>query len=379
MNSKKIKIVTVVGTRPELIRLSRILAKLDQYCDHYLIHTGQNYDFELGEIFYEDLGLRRPDRFLECAAASSSACQTIANIISRVDLVLNEVKPDAFLVLGDTNSCLSAICAKRRRVPIFHLEAGNRCFDQRVPEETNRKIVDHISDINLTYSAIARDYLLAEGCDPDRVIRVGSPMLEVLEFYRDKILRSDIVEKLGLDAHGYYVLSCHREENIESAIRLRTLVQTVNKISEIYQSRVVFSVHPRTRARLSESGVTLHQNVMALKPLSFTDYIKLQMNSRVVLSDSGTIQEEASILNFDALNLRDSHERPEAIEEGGVMLTGLDSERILQCLEILESNSRTSVTQSIPIDYTSHNVSDKVLKIIMGYAGYVNRVVWHNY
>lgn len=372
---KKLKIMTVVGTRPEIIRLSRVLSALDRYFDHVLVHTGQNYDFELNEIFFEDLEIRKPDYFLD--AAGENAAETIGNTIIKLDPVLENTEPEALLVLGDTNSCLAAIPAKRRKIPIFHMEAGNRCFDQRVPEETNRKIVDHISDINLTYSDIAREYLLREGLPPDRVIKTGSPMFEVLNYYREKIDASDVLHRLGLDRHEYFVVSAHREENIESDRNFLKLVTILNTIAETYGKRIIVSTHPRTRNRIQQMGISFAEEVELLKPLGFSDYVCLQKNAYAVLSDSGTISEESSILNFPALNLREAHERPEGMEEAVVIMTGLEVERILQGLNILESQPRGEERLLRQVaDYSMPNVSEKVVRIIAGYTDYVQRTVW---
>ena len=372
---KKMKIMTVVGTRPEIIRLARVMAKLDDYCEHVIVHTGQNYDYELNEIFFHDLEVRKPDHFLN--AAGANAAETIGKIIIAIDAVLEEVQPDALLILGDTNSCLSAIPAKRRKIPIFHMEAGNRCFDQRVPEETNRKIVDHTADINLTYSAIAREYLLREGLPPDRVIKIGSPMFEVLSHYKTGIDESDVVSRLGLTEGNYFVVSAHREENIDSSINFAKLVSALNAVAETYQLPVIVSTHPRTQKKVDANAVTFHPLVRLLKPLGFKDYVRLQACSRAVLSDSGTINEESSILNFPALNLREAHERPEGMEEAAVMMTGLEVERILQSLAILADQSRGEQRNlGLVSDYSVPNVSDKVVRIIHSYTDYVNRVVW---
>lgn len=374
---KKFKILTVVGTRPEIIRLARVLAALDRYdtIEHILVHTGQNYDFELNEIFFNDLGIRKPDHFLN--AAGSNASTTIGNIISAIDPILESEQPDAFLVLGDTNSCLCAIPAKKRKIPIFHMEAGNRCFDQRVPEETNRKIVDHISDINLTYSDIAREYLLREGLSPERVIKTGSPMYEVLNFYKAQIDSSDILEKLKLEKHKYFVVSAHREENISNETTFRNLVETINLIAEKYNYPVIISTHPRTRNRIEELKISFHTNVSLMKPMGFSDYNKLQIDSKAVLSDSGTISEESSILDFPALNIREAHERPEAMEEAAVMMVGMKKDRILQGLEILDVQANAVKRILRPVgDYSMPNVSEKVVRIILSYTDYVNRVVW---
>ena len=376
--TKKLRVATVVGTRPEIIRLSRVMVRLDEVMDHVLIHTGQNYDFELNEIFFNDLEIRKPDHFL--GAAGATAAETIGQMIIKVDGVLAEVRPDALLVLGDTNSCLAAIPAKRRKIPIFHMEAGNRCFDQRVPEETNRKIVDHVSDINLTYSGIAREYLLREGLPPDRVIKTGSPMFEVLNHYLPKIQRSRILSDLGLESENYFVVSAHREENIEPEASFLKLVAILNSLAETYQKRIIVSTHPRTRKRLDGLGITFNSLVELLKPLGFTDYVQLQMEARATLSDSGTINEESSILNFPALNLREAHERPEGMEEAAVMMTGLELDRVHQGLAILASQKRGEErTIRRVADYSMPNVSDKVVRIILSYTDYVNRVVWHKY
>lgn len=375
---KKLRVMTVVGTRPEIIRLSRVLAALDEHCDHLLVHTGQNYDYELSQVFFDDLGLRKPDRFLEAAKGSASA--TIGNILIAMDGVLDEEKPDALLVLGDTNSCLSVIPAKRRRVPIFHMEAGNRCFDQRVPEETNRRIVDHTADVNLTYSDIAREYLLREGLPPDRVIKTGSPMFEVLHHYMDRIDASDVLGRLGLAEHNYFVVSAHREENIESDRTFFRLVEIVNHLAEAYDQPVIVSTHPRTKNRIDAAGVSFHSKVELGKPLGFHDYVRLQKSARAVLSDSGTITEESSILNFPALNIREAHERPEGMEEGAVMMTGLSLERVQQALAILERQSRGERRDlRLVADYSMPNVSAKVVRILHSYTDYIRRVVWREY
>lgn len=375
---KKLKVMSVVGTRPEIIRLSRVLAKLDLHCEHILVHTGQNYDFELNQVFFDDLGVRKPDYFLN--AAGENAAQTIGQVIISVDNVLEEVKPDAMLVLGDTNSCLSAIPAKRRKVPIFHMEAGNRCFDQRVPEETNRRIVDHTADINLTYSSIARDYLLAEGIPADRVIKTGSPMFEVLESYMPQIDSSDVLSRLSLDKGEFFVVSAHREENVDSVNNLKRLAETLNTIAEHYNLPVIISTHPRTRNRIEAQGIKFHSNIQLLKPLGFHDYNHLQKNAKAVLSDSGTINEESSIMNFPALNLREAHERPEGMEEASVMMVGLGVERVMQALTVLESQPRGEDRLLRPVyDYSMPNVSDKIVRIIHSYTDYVNRTVWKRY
>jgi UDP-N-acetylglucosamine 2-epimerase (non-hydrolysing) len=373
---KKIKVMTVVGTRPEIIRLSRVIAVLDRETDHVLVHTGQNYDYELNEIFFKDLEIRKPDYFLE--AAGANAAETIGNTISKVDPVLAKEEPAAILVLGDTNSCLVVIPAKRRKIPIFHMEAGNRCFDQRVPEETNRKIVDHVSDINLTYSDIAREYLLREGILPDRAIKTGSPMFEVLTHYRKKIDDSDILGELKLSEYEYFVVSCHREENIEPEENALKFVNVLNSIAENYKKRVIVSTHPRTRKRVEGLGVTFHEKVELSKPFGFSDYVHLQMHAQAVLSDSGTINEESSILNFPALNIREAHERPEGMEEASVMMTGLDVERVMQGLEILKTQPRGEDRLLRRVaDYSMPNVSEKVLRIIISYTDYVNSRVWY--
>ena len=377
---KKLKVMSVVGTRPELIRLSRILDALDKYCDHTLVHTGQNYDYELNQVFFNDLNIRQPDYFLDSTKGSTSTANTIGNIISKVDQVISQVIPDALLVLGDTNSCLSVIPAKRRQVPIFHMEAGNRCFDQRVPEETNRRIVDHTSDINLTYSNIAREYLLREGLPPDQVIKTGSPMFEVLNYYLPQIKNSDILNEIKLQAGQYFLVSLHREENIESAIIFSKIVYLLNYLAKEYRLPVVVSTHPRTQKRIDNEGAKFNKLVKLVKPLGFYDYVKLQINARVVLSDSGTINEESSILNFPALNLREAHERPEGMEEASVMMVGLGLERILQGLNILKQQ-KVGKNRSLRLvaDYSMPNVSEKVVRIIHSYTDYVNRTVWKKY
>lgn len=375
---KKLKVLTVVGTRPEIIRLSRVLARLDEHCDHVLVHTGQNYDYELNQIFFDDLGIRKPDHFLN--AAGDNAAETIGKIIIAVDAVLAQEEPEALMILGDTNSCLAAIPAKRRKIPIFHMEAGNRCFDQRVPEETNRKIVDHTADINLTYSTIAREYLLREGLPPDRVIKTGSPMYEVLHHYKDGIDASDAVERLGLSAGAFFVVSAHREENIDSPVNFGKLVALLNAVAETYQLPVIVSTHPRTQKKVDASGASFHPLVRLMKPLGFKDYVKLQASARAVLSDSGTINEESSILNFPALNLREAHERPEGMEEAAVMMTGLEVDRILQGLAILADQPRGDARSlRLVADYSMPNVADKVVRIVHSYTDYVNRVVWKKY
>jgi UDP-N-acetylglucosamine 2-epimerase (non-hydrolysing) len=376
----KLKVMTVVGTRPEVIRLSRVIAMLDRHCDHSLVHTGQNYDYELNQIFFDDLEIRRPDHFLQCAERSDGVAHTIANVISSVDTLLQKHRPDALLVLGDTNSCLSVIPAKRRRIPVFHMEAGNRCFDQRVPEETNRRIIDHVADINLTYSSIARDYLLREGLPPDQVITVGSPMYEVLQHSLSKIHVSDAVSRLSLNKKQYFLVSVHREENVDAQSQLRKVVDILESLGNTFGLPVIVSTHPRTRARIDALGVTLHPTVQLLKPLGFCDYVHLQMNARVVLSDSGTINEEASILNLPALNLREAHERPEGMEEAVAMLVGLSAERVQQGIAILAGDRQGFNGMLQPVkDYHVPNVSEKVLRIIHSYTDYVNRVVWKQY
>lgn len=374
---KKLKVVTVVGTRPEIIRLSCTLIALDQSdaIEHILVHTGQNYDYELNEIFFDDLGLRKPDYFLE--AAGKNATETVGNILIKIDPILEKENPDAFLVLGDTNSCLCAIPAKKRQIPIFHMEAGNRCFDQRVPEETNRKIVDHVSDINLTYSSIAREYLLKEGLSPDRVIKTGSPMYEVLNKFLTKIKNSNVLEKLGLEKNKFFVVSSHREENISNPKNFKGLIDSLNLIAETYDYPIIVSTHPRTRNMLDSQDMKTHKNIQFLKPLGFSDYNALQMYSFAVLSDSGTISEESSILNFHALNIRDAHERPEAMEEASVMMVGLNPERIMQGLAALNVQERSPKRNFREVyDYSMPNVSEKIVRIILSYTDYVNRVVW---
>jgi UDP-N-acetylglucosamine 2-epimerase (non-hydrolysing) len=371
---KKLKVLTVVGTRPEIIRLSQVIKKLEESeaIDHYLVHTGQNYDYELNEVFFEDLELKKPDYFLN--AATENAVETIGNILMKIDPVLEEVKPDAFLVLGDTNSCLSAYAAKRRHIPVFHMEAGNRCFDQRVPEELNRRIVDQIADINLVYSDLAREHLIREGFPSDRVIKTGSPMYEVLQSKTKEIEKSQILSKLDLKENQYFVISAHREENINSEKNFKGLVESINAIAEKYQLPIIFSTHPRTRKKIESKGIKLHPLIRTEKPFGFIDYIKLQLNAKAVLSDSGTISEETSILKLRALNIREAHERPEAMEEATVMMVGLNKERIFQGLEILEKQNKETIR---PVsDYLVPNVSEKVLRVIISYTDYVNRVIW---
>lgn len=372
----RMKVVTIFGTRPEIIRLSRVMAKLDRYCDHVTVHTGQNYDFELSEVFFEDLGIRKPDHFLNAAGATGA--ETIGKVIIATDALLGELCPDAVLVLGDTNSCLSLIPAKRRKIPTFHMEAGNRCFDQRVPEEINRRIVDHTADINLTYSDIAREYLLSEGLPPDMVIKTGSPMFEVLDYYRTKIENSDAVERLGLEEGQFFVVSAHREENVDSDQNFGKLVKLLNTLAEEFDFPIVVSTHPRTRKRVKDVGAKFHDQVRLLKPVGFTDYVKLQISSKVVLSDSGTISEESSILNFPAVNIREAHERPEAMEEASVMMVGLKTDRVLQALQILSDQPRGDKRLLHPApDYGMTNVSDKVVRLIHSYVDYVQRVIWY--
>lgn len=371
---KKLKVMTVVGTRPEIIRLSAVIKKLNdcEAIEHILVHTSQNYDYELNEVFFKDFNLKKPDYFLNSAVGT--AIETIGNILIKIDKILDDIKPDAFLVLGDTNSCLAAIAAKRKHIPIFHMEAGNRCFDQRVPEETNRKIVDHTADINLTYSDIAREYLLREGLPADRVIKTGSPMFEVINSKINDIERSNILEKLDLEENNYFVVSAHREENISSEKNFLALVDSLNKVAEKYNLPVIVSTHPRTRKMIEEKNIKFNPLINLMKPLGFNDYVKLQMKSKAVLSDSGTISEESSILKFRALNIREAHERPEAMEEASVMMVGLNAERILQGLEVLESQKTDTLRQVY--DYSMPNVSDKVLRIILSYTDYINRIVW---
>lgn len=371
---KKLKVMTVVGTRPEIIRLSAVINKLEESeaIEHILVHTGQNYDYELNEVFFKDFKLKKPDYFLN--AATGTAVETIGNILVKIDPIMEKVQPDAFLVLGDTNSCLTAIAAKRRHIPIFHMEAGNRCFDQRVPEETNRKIVDHTSDINLTYSDIAREYLLREGYPSDRIIKTGSPMFEVINSRREDIEKSDVIERFNLKEGQYFVVSAHREENINSQANFLNLVDSLNGIVEKYKLPIIVSTHPRTKKMIEDKEVNFNPLISLMKPLGFNDYVKLQIKSKAVISDSGTISEESSILGFRALNIRQAHERPEAMEEASVMMVGLEKERILQGLEVLESQERDTLRQVV--DYSMPNVSEKILRIILSYTDYVNRVVW---
>jgi len=375
---KKLKVVTVVGTRPEIIRLSRVIPKLDEFCEHILVHTGQNYDYELNQIFFDDLAIRKPDHFLN--AAGGTGAETIGNVIIAVDKVLADVEPDAVLVLGDTNSCMALLPAKRRKIPTFHMEAGNRCFDQRVPEEINRRIVDHMADINLTYSSIARDYLLREGLPADMVIKTGSPMFEVLNEYREGIGSSNVLKRLGLDERQFFVVSVHREENVDSDKNFLNLVDTLNAIAEKYQLPVIISTHPRTQKRVDSLGVTFNPLIQLLKPLGFKDYNKLQVSAKAVLSDSGTINEESSIMNFPALNIREAHERPEGMEEASVMMVGLGVERVMQALSIIDKQPRGSDRLLRQVaDYSMPNVSDKIVRIIHSYTDYVNKVVWKKY
>jgi UDP-N-acetylglucosamine 2-epimerase (non-hydrolysing) len=372
---KKIKVVTIVGTRPEIIRLSRIIEKLDTHCEHILAHTGQNYDYELNQIFFDDMGIRAPDVFLECAG--NSAADTIAQVISKSDSLFEEIEPEALLILGDTNSALSAISAKRRKIPIFHMEAGNRCFDMRVPEEINRKIVDHISDINMPYSSIAREYLLREGLRPEYVIKTGSPMDEVLAHYKSNISKSNVLETLELQAGQFFVVSVHREENVDSPSNINKYVNVLNTLADKYNLPIIVSTHPRTKKKIDSLNLEFHPLVRLLKPLGFSDYVKLQSESKAVLSDSGTITEESSILNFPAINIREAHERPEGFEQASVMFTGMEIDRILQALEILETQPRGEERLiNVVDDYIAPNVSDKILRIITSYTDYVNKFVW---
>ena len=375
--TKQFKVATIIGTRPEIIRLSRVMAKMDIIFDHSIIHTGQNYDFELNEIFFKDLDLRSPDYYL--GAASENPTIYVGEVIQKVDEALSEINPDAVLILGDTNSTLSAISAKKRRIPIFHMEAGNRCFDQRVPEEINRKIIDHISDINMPYSTIARDYLLGEGIPPNQIIKTGSPMMEVLMHNERKIESSDVLEKMDLNSKDFFLISCHREENVDVNTRLKKLIELVNYLGDDLGKKIIFSTHPRTRKRIEESSLQISKNANLVKPLNFTDYVRLQKEAKVVFSDSGTITEESSILNLSSLNIRDSHERPEGMEEASVMLTGLDLKTIQQAMKVLEEDNIKNKNTKLVQDYDVENVSDKVVKIILSHIGFVNRVVWKNY
>ena len=375
---KKLNVMTVIGTRPEIIRLSRVIARLDQHCEHLLVHTGQNYDYELNQIFFEDLGIRAPDRFLN--AAGSSGAETIGNVIIGMDRLLAETRPEALLVLGDTNSCMAVIPAKRRKIPIFHMEAGNRCFDLRVPEEINRRIVDHTADVNLTYSSIAREYLLREGLRPDLVIKTGSPMREVLTHQLGRIAASDILQRLELTPGEFFIVSAHREENVDSNRNIVRLGAVLDRIAQSYGLPVIVSTHPRTRQRIEAAGLKLDQRIRLLKPMGFSDYVRLQTEAKAVLSDSGTITEESSILNFPALNIREAHERPEGMEEGSVMMVGMSVERVLQGLDILVEQARGEQRTLREVsDYMAPNVADKVVRIILSYTDYVNRVVWHRF
>lgn len=375
---KKLKVVTVVGTRPEIIRLSRVIQSLEDHCEHILVHTGQNYDYELNEIFFDDLDISKPDYFLN--AAGSSGSETIGNVIIGVERILIKEAPDAVLVLGDTNSCMAVIPSKRLKIPTFHMEAGNRCFDMRVPEEINRKIVDHTADINLTYSSIAREYLLREGLPPDMIIKTGSPMCEVLTYYSEKIRKSNILESLELQPKSYFLVSAHREENVDSDKNFHRLVSVLNTVARTYDLPVIVSTHPRTRKRIDALNIEFDQNIRLLEPLSFTDYNKLQMSSKAVISDSGTINEESSILNFAALNIREAHERPEGMEEAAVIMTGLDAERVIQSLSIIDSQETDDVRSIRQVaDYSMPNVAEKIVRIIHSYTDYVNRVVWKKY
>ena len=377
---KKLRVLTVLGTRPEIIRLSRVISKLDEYSDHLIIHTGQNYNYELNQIFFDDLDLRKPDYYLNCTKGSKSTAETIGNIISKVDNVLEEIKPDALLVLGDTNSCLCVISAKRRKIPIFHMEAGNRCFDLRVPEEINRRIVDHTSDINLTYSSIAREYLLREGLPPDQIIKTGSPMKEVLDFYKEKINKSNIVKQLNLNIKQYFVLSSHREENIDSESNFSNLVNIIKSLSAEFKLPIIFSTHPRTLNKLKINNIKFDKNVVLIKPVSFTDFIKLQINAKLVISDSGTITEEASLLNFPAINLRDTHERPEGMEEASVIFTGLKLDRVMQAINILvKQYYQDNFSMKKVSDYDTNNVSEKIIRIILSYTDFIQRNTWKKY
>lgn len=377
---KKMRVMTIVGTRPEIIRLSRVIEQLDRYCDHLLVHTGQSYDYELNQVFFADLGIRKPDNFLNSAEGSTSAANTIGNVISSVDRVLSAERPEAVLILGDTNSSLAAIPAKRRKIPVFHMEAGNRSFDLRVPEEINRRIVDHTADINLTYSTIARDYLLREGLPPDQVIKTGSPMFEVLHHYLPQIEASKILKRLELERENYFVVSAHREENIDGDKNFTKLIAVLNAVAEDHGIPVVVSTHPRTQNRVNDTGASFHPLVRLLKPLGFHDYVHLQRNAKATLSDSGTITEESSILNFPALNLREAHERPEGVEEAAVMMVGVEVDRVRQALAVIADQPRgTERSLRLVEDYAMPNVSEKVLRIILSYTDYVNRVVWKKY
>ncbi|NBW98579.1 UDP-N-acetylglucosamine 2-epimerase (non-hydrolyzing) [bacterium] len=371
--ANRLKVLTVVGTRPELIRLSRVLAKLETHTEHFLVHTGQNFDYELNQIFFDELAIKKPDYFL--SAARDSVAETIGNVIISTDKVLSAIQPDALLVLGDTNSCLSVIPAKRRKIPVFHMEAGNRCFDQRVPEEVNRRLVDHTSDINLTYSDIAREHLLREGLSPDRIIKTGSPMFEVLSFYRSQIDRSTALQTLGLTPHNFFVVSAHREENIESESQFKKLIYLLNDLAETFNLPIIVSTHPRTRKKIDQQRLELHSNIQLLKPLGFFDYVKLQMSAKIVLSDSGTITEESSILGFPALNLRECHERPEGMDHAAVMMVGLDHLLVQQAIEVALEQHNRGVRHLVP-DYQVSDVSEKIVRVILSYTSYVNRTVW---
>ncbi|WP_231862640.1 non-hydrolyzing UDP-N-acetylglucosamine 2-epimerase [Sphingorhabdus sp. M41] len=378
MAMNKIRVMTIIGTRPEIIRLSRVIAELDKFTDHILVHTGQNYDYELNEVFFQDLSIRKPDHFLE--AAGQSSAETIGNVIAKADALIRSQNPDAVLILGDTNSCMAAIAAKRAQIPVFHMEAGNRCYDQRVPEEINRRIIDHCADVNLTYSDIARDNLLREGLRPDLTIKTGSPMLEVLNYYKDKIERSTVLEKLELQPHKYFVVSSHREENIANDDNFQKFTDVLNEIAAAYELPVFVSTHPRTQKKIDSFGAKLHPLVNLIKPLGFTDYVKLQCEAKAVISDSGTITEEASILNFPAINLRETHERMEGMEEAAVMMVGLDKVRVLQALDIISDQPRgQDRLLRNAADYSMPNVSNKVLRMIISYTDYVNRTVWKKY
>lgn len=374
----KLKVMTIIGTRPEIIRLCRVITELDKYTDHILVHTGQNYDYELNEIFFQDLGIRKPDHFLDAAGLSSA--ETIGNVIAKSDAIIRAEKPEAVLILGDTNSCMATIAAKRAQIPVFHMEAGNRCYDQRVPEEINRRIIDHCADVNLTYSDIARNNLLREGLRPDLTIKTGSPMLEVLDYYEEKIERSTIMGKLDLRKHKYFVVSAHREENIANDESFHKFTGVLNEIASVYELPVIVSTHPRTQKKIDSSGEKLHPLINLMKPLGFTDYVKLQHEAKAVISDSGTITEEASILNFPAINLRESHERMEGMEEAAVMMVGLDKVRVIQALDIISDQPRgENRLLRNAADYSMPNVSSKVLRMILSYTDYVNRTVWKKY